>query len=131
MIMHLIADIPQKVVISRDGKILLLEDHKGNFELPGGRLDEGEDISQSIKRELEEELGVGVEINSVFDTFYFTSKSGAHHYVVLFLGKLASFDIKISSEHKSYKWVGKEDLEKLPMKEGYKQSLEKYFSTRS
>ena len=99
---HLVADIPQKVIIRRDDKILLLEDHKGNFELPGGRLDEGEEISQSIKRELKEELGVDVEISGVFDTFYFTSESGVHHYVVLFLGKLASFYVRISSEHQSY-----------------------------
>lgn len=35
--------------------------HKGQIALPGGKLDEGEDISQCVVREAHEEMGIGID----------------------------------------------------------------------
>jgi 8-oxo-dGTP diphosphatase len=35
----------------------------GRWELPGGKVDEGEDETEALVRECREELGVGIEVN--------------------------------------------------------------------
>jgi 8-oxo-dGTP pyrophosphatase MutT (NUDIX family) len=42
-----------------------LRKHSGQFALPGGRLDEGEDAEQAARRELSEEIGVALEPGAV------------------------------------------------------------------
>ncbi len=53
-----------KAAIWRDGRLLLLRerDESGEvwLDLPGGRLEQGEDLMQAMHREIREELGVGV-----------------------------------------------------------------------
>lgn len=56
-------------VISRNGSVLIarrpLEGLLGGlWEFPGGKLEQGEDLSSCLKREIEEELGVEVKVGS-------------------------------------------------------------------
>ena len=54
-----------------------LRRHAGQFALPGGRLDPGEDAAQAARRELAEELGVSLEGGSVLGFLDdFTTHSG-------------------------------------------------------
>lgn len=53
------------VIKNSEGKILLLHRNTSNrnqWEIPGGKIDEGEDPEQTAKREVKEELGIDVEI---------------------------------------------------------------------
>lgn len=54
----------QKAIIYRNDKVLLTRDPRtpDTWELPGGRLNIGEDSKDGLKRELLEELGVESEI---------------------------------------------------------------------
>ncbi|MFC1648906.1 NUDIX hydrolase [Nanoarchaeota archaeon] len=50
-------------VILDDNRILLLHREKRDwYELPGGKIDEGESPKEAAKREIKEELGCDVEI---------------------------------------------------------------------
>jgi 8-oxo-dGTP diphosphatase len=56
-------------VIERDGRYLITQRRAtavlpGLWEFPGGRVEEGEDDEQALKRELRERLGTGVEVKS-------------------------------------------------------------------
>jgi 8-oxo-dGTP diphosphatase len=52
-------------VLTEEGKILLVkrgrEPFKGQWALPGGRIDEGETAEDCLKREMKEETGLEVE----------------------------------------------------------------------
>ena len=56
-------------VIEREGKYLLIqearEDIYGKWNLPAGRLDPGETVSEATKREIYEECGFRVELTGV------------------------------------------------------------------
>lgn len=50
-------------LINKEGEILLSSRpepkvYAGYWELPGGKVEEGEDLAQALSRELEEELGI-------------------------------------------------------------------------
>src|SRR4051812_48882988 len=57
---HPVFEVSVKALIYQDGKLLLAKDDSGKWDLPGGRLDEGEDIEACLHREVLEELGVKV-----------------------------------------------------------------------
>jgi 8-oxo-dGTP pyrophosphatase MutT (NUDIX family) len=70
---HFIADIAMKAIIEQDGKVLLAKVHNGMWELPGGRINEGEEPEIALIREVKEELDLDIEPGSVFDVFKFTA----------------------------------------------------------
>ena len=65
---HFEGKVAQKAVIVRDGKVLVVRDPRENqeiWELPGGRLNLGEEPKRGLAREIAEELGVPCEIGEV------------------------------------------------------------------
>jgi 8-oxo-dGTP diphosphatase len=53
------------IITDDKGRILLLHRNKGHYnqwEIPGGKIDDGEDPAKTVVREAEEELGVDIEI---------------------------------------------------------------------
>jgi mutator protein MutT len=63
-------------VILDQGKVLIAQRRKGDiqgllWEFPGGKVREGEDPRQALRRELKEELGIEAKIGMILDTIYY------------------------------------------------------------
>ncbi len=61
-------------VIEREGHILICrrrddQDHAGKWEFPGGKLEEGEQPSDALLRELREELSIEAQIGSEIERY--------------------------------------------------------------
>lgn len=98
-------------------KFLLLE-YTSHWGFVKGRIEPGEDENKAAKRELKEETGI-IEFK-LLDNFkesinYFYKKEGKTVYkeAVFFLILAEREDVKISEEHKSYKWCSYEEANKL------------------
>ncbi|MBI4363519.1 MAG: NUDIX domain-containing protein [Candidatus Doudnabacteria bacterium] len=103
-----------KAFIVKDGKLLLLKRrpndvHKpGQWDIPGGRLELGENPFEGLKRETREETGLEIEMVMPIDVHFFTRDDGQKIQLTIFICKPKSEDIKLSEEHTEYKWM---DLE--------------------
>lgn len=55
---HQLFKITQNIILkNKDGKVLILKHNTGKWLLPGGKINKGENWTDSLKRELKEETG--------------------------------------------------------------------------
>lgn len=101
-----------RAVIKNNDKILLLRRVGGNpayaglFELPGGKVDFGEDPKAALLREAKEETGKEIESLQLYDVHSNVDSFDSHHqYIILtFLATIAGGQIELSDEHDKYTW---------------------------
>ena len=119
-----------KALFQREsGEVMVAKSARDEFwELPGGKVEFGEQPQETLRREVEEEFGVkDFEINDLLDMFSFraTDEVGEWSFVVsVFLCKLNSENLTISDEHEKVAWIKPEDVRSYPMREGYYKVIE-------
>lgn len=57
---HIVATA--SLVLNEEGQVLLVKTEKRGWEMPGGQVEEGEDVPSALKREVLEEAGVSINI---------------------------------------------------------------------
>jgi 8-oxo-dGTP pyrophosphatase MutT (NUDIX family) len=110
---HFFGKVAVKAVIVKDGKVLICRDARNAdmWEIPGGRINEGEKLEEALKREIIEELGVPIRVVGLVN-----SEQSLHvrdNAMILFL----SFETMIegssepslppSGEIAEIKWIGR------------------------
>ena len=100
----------------------------GNYELPGGGTEEGEDFLQSVKREALEETGLQVDsIVNLFDGFDYTTDKKPKVRQINFIVNTPLGEIKLSGEHDDYRWISLNDVNKYKMSDSIKNSIKTIF----
>jgi 8-oxo-dGTP pyrophosphatase MutT (NUDIX family) len=118
-----------KGVILKDSKIILLKNERNEWELPGGKLEPGENSEDCLIREIREELGVDVSIDFILDSWVYNIKKGVLVVIITYGCHLKdSTNIFISSEHKELGVFPLNHIEKLNMPDGYKSSIKRWQS---
>ena len=113
-----------KGVLVHDGRILLLLNERGEWDLPGGRPDPGEDHRAALKREVREEAALDVEVGAALDGHLFEVLPGRFVQIEVFACRLISAnDVTLSHEHEDVRWVPIADLGETiaghPLPKGY------------
>ncbi len=106
-------------LIINEGKLLILKRIEDTYEgglwdLPGGTLEDGEDLSSGIKREVFEETGLKIENPGLF---YYSSnidvKKNKQFVTIIFITKLNYNDQIVTidpNEHSQSKWIEPNDI---------------------
>ena len=116
-------------VIEKDGCILIAKrrqgkQHPGGWEFPGGTLEDGETPEQCLKRELQEELAISVEVGDLFC-------SSEYNYTPEFTIRLLTYRTIVISgifnlnDHEEIRWVKPTGLAKYDFPEADSPILEK------
>ena len=93
------------VLVDHD-RVLLLLNERNEWDLPGGRPDPGEDYRTALKREVQEEAGLTVEIGEALDEYLFEVLPGRFVRIVPFVCRLiGGSDVVLSHEHLETRWV--------------------------
>lgn len=104
----------------RDGKILIAKriergEMGGRWEFPGGKIENGEDYTAAIKREMNEEFGCDCQIFEQLAQGNFEHQGKACS-VVAFRITLQNDGIKVPfklTEHTQTKWIAPDEVLKL------------------
>ena len=105
--------------------MVLVKNSRNEWELPGGRIDEGEDHAQTLVREFMEELSVEVALAQLVDSYLFEVIPGRYVQIVTYgctlVGKFAP---RISDEHIEHCLWPVDRLSEINLPVGYRQSAE-------
>ena len=113
-----------KGVLVHNGRVLLLLNERGEWDLPGGRPDPGEDHRAALKREVREEAGFDVEVGAALDGHLFEVLPGRFVRIEAFACTLVGVvEAIVSHEHLETRWVSLADLGETiaghPLPKGY------------
>jgi 8-oxo-dGTP diphosphatase len=100
-----------KAFIIQNNKLLILKRVKGDvqkpniWEIPGGRLNPGEDPILGLMREVREETGLYVTPRQPLSVRHFTRDDEQKITMITFFCKPSGGKLGISEEHSNYKWA--------------------------
>jgi 8-oxo-dGTP pyrophosphatase MutT (NUDIX family) len=94
-----------KGVVIHDGHALLLLNERGEWDLPGGRPDPGEDHRAALRREVREETELEVEVGTALGDHVFEVLPGRFVRILPFACRLiGKSDVALSPEHLKTRW---------------------------
>lgn len=119
------------IVNGRDEILLLREMASGQWELPGGRIDVGEErvpLDQVLRRELAEELGAEfqAEIGPVALTWTRERKAGDFVFLVGRVCRYKSGSPALSDEHDAWAWASESESASLDLVSSYREALAEF-----
>ncbi len=127
------------ILIEKEGKILVAKRSRdrdyapGIWEIPAGRLENGESPEDALKREALEELGVEIEplfpYNSYF--FYRGKKSSDNQIVIIsYACKIKKGTPQKSKEHEEIRWVAPEEFYRMAKFKLQKEDIKRYIELK-
>jgi 8-oxo-dGTP diphosphatase len=103
------------VIRREDGRVLLLRraaastHFGGMWEVPGGKVEPGEDFDEALRREVDEECGLEIEIVGPAGVSSF--ELPAIRVLVLCMeARPTGGEVRISFEHEAYAWVSVSEI---------------------
>jgi len=118
-----------KGVAVQAGKVLLLENERAEWELPGGKLELGEDPPDCVVREIAEETGWEVTAGPLLDCWQYHIREGSNVVIVTYGCHVLRTDPPVvSHEHKRAGLFAPGEVPGLVMPDGYKRSITAWFA---
>src|SRR5687767_3994692 len=100
-----------KAFIVENGRLFMLkrranDPHKPNaWDIPGGRLELGEDPFDGLRREAKEEANINLKIKMPLSVHHFTRDDGQKITLTIYWCDMLPSEIKLSEEHQEYRWI--------------------------
>ena len=91
------------LVKNANDEILLIRNHKRGWEIPQGRVEEGESLVEALHREVREEAGVEIEMGPLAAVWSKVAPPPA--VIFTFLGRYLSGDLSTSGDSVEARWV--------------------------
>lgn len=125
------------LIFNPEGRLFLMKSHKwrGKYTIPGGHIELGERMEETVKREVKEETGLdvfGIEF-VCFQEFVFDKAFWKKRHFIFFdyACKTNSSEAKLNSEAQSYIWVSLQEALKLPIDRYTKQVINQYVQKKN
>ncbi|AHC50669.1 DNA mismatch repair protein MutT [Sulfolobus acidocaldarius SUSAZ] len=118
-------------VILKDNKVLLVKrrnpPNKGNWAIPGGKVEYGETLVDAVKREMKEETALDVEPIELLAVVEII-KEGYHYVIFDFICKVVNGELNPGSDATSADFLGLEDLYLEKVSPTTIEMLKRYFN---
>lgn len=117
--------VSAKGVVITHNRVLLALNDRGEWELPGGRLELGESPEECVAREIEEETGLRVRVGPVLRNWVFEVIPDRHVLVLAYGCRLVSKDRQptVSDEHAAVRFFPVDEVSRLVLPDGYRQAI--------
>jgi 8-oxo-dGTP pyrophosphatase MutT (NUDIX family) len=114
-----------KGVLIHDDKVLLLKNERDEWELPGGKLELGEEPDECLAREIFEETGISAFATQPLRPYVYMVAEVVPVLIVPFLCQCKDFgSLRISLEHKGIGTFALAELGDINLPVGYRLAIQ-------
>lgn len=127
--------ISVKGIVFEHDRVWLRKNEREEWELPGGKIDRGEQPEETVVREVDEELGFRTEVQEIISATVYTINSTADEqhgvlvisYLCKIISKTGKFETIGEAGKAEFQKFAVEDIEALNMPEFYKKAITKAY----
>ena len=112
-----------KGIVRKNDNILVLVKPNGTLDLPGGRVENGETIKSALRREINEETGLKVEIHDPIEEWSFYKTPDQLIKGITLECDYLDGNVKLCEEHKRYFWVAINCIKSLNFNRNFLKNL--------
>lgn len=94
------------------------------WELPGGKVEKGEDFEDALVREIKEETNIDCTVGDFCEAVQNDYMHKRTVQLMMYLDNITG-DVKISEEHTDWMWAGTGDIKKLEISTSLEKLLKK------
>ncbi|MDH6132434.1 8-oxo-dGTP pyrophosphatase MutT (NUDIX family) [Kitasatospora sp. MAA4] len=117
------------VVLDHQSRVLLRRNEREEWELPGGKLELGEEPAACVVRRTEAESGWKVNVGPLLDVWMYEPIPGRYVFMVTYgCALLDAAAPVVSGERREIGLFGEEEIAGLVMPQGYKESITRWYS---
>jgi 8-oxo-dGTP diphosphatase len=115
-----------KGIVRKNDHILVLVKPDDTLDLPGGRVEYGETVKSALRREINEETGLKIEIHDPVEEWSFYKTP--NHLIKGITMDCAYVEgkVKLCDEHRSYFWAGIDSINRLIFNRNFLRNLRPY-----
>ncbi len=122
----------EEILVIREASKYLGGTNHGKYDFPGGKIKAGEEVSEALLRETQEEIGAKIKISAPFfvDEWRPIIKEEQVQIIGIFFTceLIDGEEIKLGDDHDDYRWVTKEMYSTLPLIDATRRALSAYYS---
>lgn len=126
-----------KGIVFENNRVWLRHNERNEWELPGGKLDEGEQPEETITRELREELGFETKVIKIIQSHLYTIKTSSDEsrgvlvvtYLCELLDKTGNFETIGEAGASKFDQFSLGEVKELTMPEFYKVAIFEAFKS--
>jgi len=125
------------IIPNTEGKVLILKRHNseyaaGQWCLPGGKVDYGDTVEETVVKELREETALTcTSMNFLFFQNSLPLTEGKMHCINLYFECTAEGEIALNEESSEYAWIGPSELAKFDIAFRHDLGLIRYWQEKT